>query len=154
MKKIYFTFILIAISLLSACQSPAEDGRESVLEIYNAHEEVEFEVVSMPEDFYYGGFSSYTRASDHNFKLILLRDDIYSELLIEWDGFVGEKVRIESIQMNYYNFAKEQFLSIESEEENGLLFEGLTYTDTLKKFSSIRIEDIQWIIESLGYEIQ
>lgn len=154
MKKIYFIIILITVLFLNGCQSSAEDGRESVYDIYVAHTNIELEEVTLPEDLYYSGFSSYTKASDEEFELILLKDDIYSELLIEWESFEGGKVIINAIQINYYDFANEKYITLESEEENGLLIDGLTYDETVKTFSSIRIDDIQWIIEELGYEVK
>lgn len=154
MKKIYFMLILITVLFIYGCQSPADDARETVYDIYKEHSNIVFNGVSLPDDLYYSGFSSYTTANDEGFELILLKDDIYSELMIEWESFEGGEVIINSIQINYYDFDNEKYFSIESENENGLLYEGITYDETIKNFSSIRIDDIQWIIEELGYEIK
>lgn len=154
MKKLILLFLFLTIFILGACQSPAEDGRETVLDIYNNHSHIEFENVSLPENFHYSGFSSFTTSSQDAFELILLKEDIYSELIIEWDYMAGEDVTILSIQISYYDFNNEVYFTIESEKDNGLIYESLSYDEAFENFSSIRIDDIQWIIQELGYEIQ
>lgn len=153
MKKIYLILLLNSILLLNGCQSPAEDGRETVYKIYEAHSYIDMESVSVPEDFYYSGFSSYTTASEDGFKLVLLKDDIYSELIIEWDDFTNEEVTINLIQIIYYDFESDQYFLLESEEDD-FVYEGYNYDSIVKNLSSIRIDDIQWIIENLGYEYE
>lgn len=145
---------MLMIFLLSACQSPAEEGRKTVYNIYEMHDYVDLGEIGLPDDFYYSGFSSYTSSSEDGFKLILLKEDIYSELIIEWTSFDNQKVIINSIQIIYYDFQNEAYFSLTSEQENGLVYEGISYDETLTNLSNIRIKDIQWIIEELGYDVQ
>jgi len=153
MKRLYLLLMIITILFLSGCQSPAEDARMIVFDIYNTHEEIEFDEVTVPDDFYYSGFASFTTSNEDGFTLILLKDDIYSELLISWDDFDGNEVSIKSIQIKYFDLVSDKYFSLEAVEE-GYVYEGMSYEDAFKNFSSIRIDDIKWIIDELGYEIQ
>ncbi|MDA3931291.1 MAG: hypothetical protein PF513_00990 [Tenericutes bacterium] len=154
MKKVNLVLLILLLIFLSGCQSKSEAARETVYDIYEMHSTIVLEDVSIEDNFFYSGFSSYTTASDEDFKLILLKNDVYSELIIKWEDFSNEEVTIKLIQIIYYDFENEAYFTVKSEEEDGLILDVESYDELVFDFSKIRIDDIQWVLEKLGYEIE
>ncbi|QWC00600.1 hypothetical protein KHQ88_03250 [Mycoplasmatota bacterium] len=152
MRKIIVLFVIVLSFTLTACQPNAHTIREDIFNIYHDQTSIIEEDISMNSDVYYSGFSSYTVANDDQVTLFLLKEDIYSEMILDFGKEISNDIEIDKIKVKYYHFDSNIYYSIETSDEN-LVLSSDSYSKVINDFSELRIEDIQWILEELGYEV-
>lgn len=161
MKKIILLLFLTSLFILAGCSNVSVESRNqlySYLESKGFEEESYSDNVAL-EDMSYGGFSNYGYLDHEHLDLLYLRDTIYVQVIYHFDYVELDndmiRLTVSTIEITYQNIAENEVLYLLKSDINEVSDMTVSaYEDYMVFLYELRLKDVVWVIDALGYELK
>ena len=161
MKKVLVFLLMMCLFVLSGCDNESIIARDY---LYGYLEDEDFEVDIATIDVYdyqdqrFGGFSNYGFADDEHLELMYLKDSVLAEVCY---SFTYHRVSVDSINLvidqvkiTYTNIETNEYIHIVKDNLNdSYAFTQIEYDEFLVALYELRLQDVVWVLDHLGYEV-